>query len=162
MDVQAEARHHLRPTVRHGPDDGGDIITALNRTANPKTNVGAYSFYYFVIEGFDDYGAGKAPSISGLKAVDDQTLEVTLTEPAGDLGVPVRHADDRPRPRLATGEDFGVATGHDRNYGRFLVPSGPYMFKDSGTLDFSAPVERPRARRGVRPGRSIELVRNPS
>src|SRR2546430_10665120 len=30
---------------------------------------------------------------------------------------------------------LGVATGHDDDYGRFLVASGPYMFKGSEALD---------------------------
>ena len=49
-----------------------DFIRALEREANPKANVGGYSFYYSVIEGFDDFAAGKADSISGLSAPDDQ------------------------------------------------------------------------------------------
>ena len=56
------------------------------RTANPKANVGGYSFYYSVIKGFDAYGAGKADTISGMTAVDDHTLQVEVTA-----------ADRRPR-----------------------------------------------------------------
>ena len=48
-----------------------DFIRALERTANPDANVGGYSFYYSVIEGFDDFAAGDAEEISGLSAPDD-------------------------------------------------------------------------------------------
>jgi peptide/nickel transport system substrate-binding protein len=157
----------IKPGVNYAPpfDDvaitANDFITALKRTANPKTNVGAYSFYYSVIEGFDDYGEGKADEISGLTAVDDQTLEVTLTEPAGDLGYRLTMPATAPIPPL-DGQELGVATGHDKDYGRFLVASGPYMFKGSEALDFSVPVKDQEPVAGYIPGRSIELVRNPS
>ena len=138
-----------------------DFITALKRTADPKTNVGGYSFYYSVIEGFDEYGEGKADDIAGLKAVDDHTLEVTLTQPAGDLGSRFTMPATAPIPPLEGGE-FGVATGHDKDYGRFLVSSGPYMFKGSEAMDFSLPIKDQDPAAGYVPGRSIELVRNPS
>jgi peptide/nickel transport system substrate-binding protein len=57
---------------------------------------------------------------------------------------------------------MGVAEGHDRNYGRFLVASGPYMFEGSETMDFSAdPADQTEAP-GYVPNRQIVLVRNPS
>ena len=52
--------------------------------------------------------------------------------------------------------------GHDKDYGRFLVASGPYMFKGSEALDFSVPAKEQEPVAGYVPGRSIELVRNPS
>jgi peptide/nickel transport system substrate-binding protein len=157
----------LKPGINYAPPfetvaiTATDIITALKRTANPKTNVGGYSFYYSVIEGFDAYGAGKASDISGLTAIDDQTLEVTLTEPAGDLGYRFSMPATAPIPPL-NDEELGVATGHDKDYGRYLVASGPYMFKGSEALDFSVPIKDQEPVAGYVPGRSIELVRNPS
>ena len=62
-----------------------DFIRALEREANPKANVGGYSFYYSVIKGFDDFGAGKADTISGLSAPDASTLQIELTVPTADL-----------------------------------------------------------------------------
>ena len=52
-----------------------DFIRAFEREANPKANVGGYSFYYSVIKGFDDFAAGKADTISGLSAPDASTLD---------------------------------------------------------------------------------------
>ena len=39
---------------------------------------------------------------------------------------------------------FGAASGHEHDYGRFLVASGPYMLEGSGALDFTlVPVDVP-------------------
>ena len=140
-----------------------DFIRALERTANPKANVGGYSFYYSVIKGFDDYGAGKADTISGLTAVDDHTLQVEVTQPTADLSYRLAMPTAAPIPPSPTGnEPLGVATGHDKNYGRFLVSSGPYEFQGSDALDFSVPAADQKEVSGYVPGRSIVLVRNPS
>jgi len=157
----------IKPGINFAPPfqdteiTANDFITAMKRTANPKANVGGYSFYYSVIKGFDDYADGKANEIEGLTAVDDHTLQVELTEPTGDLGYRFAMATSAPIPPLNDGE-FGAATGHDKDYGRYLVASGPYMFKGSEELDFNAPIKDQNPAAGYIPGRSIELVRNPS
>ena len=82
----------IKPGLMYAPpkDDteitAQDFIRAMEREANPKANVGGYSFYYSVIEGFDDFGAGDAEEISGLSAPDTHTLEITTTTPVGDIG----------------------------------------------------------------------------
>ena len=157
----------IKPGINYAPPfedvaiTANDFITAMKRTANPKANVGGYSFYYSVIEGFDDYGAGKADEISGLTAIDDTTLEITLTEPTGDLGFRFAMAASAPIPPME-GAELGAAEGHDKDYGRFLVASGPYMFRGSESMDFTAPIKDQDPVEGYVPGRSIELVRNPS
>jgi peptide/nickel transport system substrate-binding protein len=160
----------IKPGLHYAPpfDDveitATDFIRAMEREADPQSNVGGYSFYYSVIEGFEDFGAGKADEISGLKAPDDHTLEVTLTAPTGDLGyrfampaaAPIPPNPDDPKARM------GAAEGHDDDYGRFLVASGPYMFEGSQNMDFSQPADNQKPAPGYQPGRSIVLVRNPS
>ena len=157
----------IKPGIKYAPPfedvtiTANDFITALKRTANPKANVGGYSFYYSVIEGFDDYGDGKAEEISGLTAVDDTTLEIKLTELTTDLAHRFSMPTTAPIPPL-DGAELGAAEGHDKNYGRFLVSSGPYMFEGSETMDFSVPAKDQTEVPGYLPGRSIQLVRNPS
>jgi peptide/nickel transport system substrate-binding protein len=133
----------------------GDFIRALERTADPEAAANGYSFYYSIIKGFDEFSDGKADSISGLNAPDDYTLEVTLTEPAGDL--PNRMAMHATAPIPDKASD-----GHVRDYGRYLVASGPYMFEGSEDLDFSKPAEEQDPVSGYQPGKSITFVRNPS
>jgi peptide/nickel transport system substrate-binding protein len=131
-----------------------DFINAMEREADPKVTAG-YPFYYGIIEGFDDFSAGDADSISGMTAVDDKTLEITLTRPSGDLSYRLAMNAAAPIPE-------GAEEGHEKDYGRFLVSSGPYMFEGSEDLDFDAPAEDQVPVAGYDPGRSIVLVRNPS
>jgi peptide/nickel transport system substrate-binding protein len=158
----------IKPDIHYAPpkDDveitAQDFIRAMEREANPKANVGGYSFYYSVIEGFDDFGAGDAETISGLNAPDDHTLEITTTSPIGDIGYRFAMGAASPIPPDEEGERMGVAEGHDRNYGRFLVASGPYMFEGSEQMDFSVDPKEQEEAPGYVPGRQIVLVRNPS
>ncbi len=158
----------IKPGIHYAPPKedveitAQDFIRALERTANPDANVGGYSFYYSVIEGFDDFAAGDAEEISGLSAPDEQTLEITTTSPVGDMSYRLAMGTASPIPPDDEGERMGVAEGHDRNYGRFLVATGPYMFEGSETMDFSADPKDQTEAPGYVPGRQIVLVRNPS
>ena len=140
----------------------GDFIRAMEREADPDGSAGGYSFYYSIIEGFDEFGDGKADTIAGLEAPDDSTLVVTLTEPAGELPYLFALSASNPIPPNAPDERLGAAEGHSKDYGRFLVATGPYMFLGSEDLDFSLPADEQTPVAGYRPGRSIQLVRNPS
>jgi peptide/nickel transport system substrate-binding protein len=158
----------IKPGLMYAPpkDDteitAQDFIRAMEREANPKANVGGYSFYYSVIEGFDEFSAGDADTITGMSAPDDHTLEITTTTEIGDLGYRFAMGAAAPIPPDDEGERMGVAEGHDRNYGRFLVASGPYMFEGSESMDFSVDAKDQTEAEGYVPGRQIVLVRNPS
>jgi peptide/nickel transport system substrate-binding protein len=127
-----------------------DFINAMEREADPKVGAG-YSFYYSVIEGFDDFSEGNADTISGMTAVDDHTLEITLSRPAGDF--PFRMMMPAAAP-IPTGAD----EGHERDWGRLFISSGPYMLE--GADQAQQPPTEPYP--GYEPGRSFILVRNPS
>jgi peptide/nickel transport system substrate-binding protein len=89
---------------------------------------------------------------------------VTTTEPTGDLpyrmampaAAPIPPNPDDPGARL------GIAEGHDDNFGRFQVGTGPYMFEGTDQLDFSVDAEQQDAVAGYSVGQSFVLVRNPS
>jgi peptide/nickel transport system substrate-binding protein len=134
-----------------------DVIRALEREGNKKALPDgiAYDFYYSAIEGFDEFRAGEADSISGLEAADDHTLVVHLNEPAGDLAHRFVLAATAPIPE-------GAAEGHDDGYGRFLVASGPYMLEGSEEMDFSLPPREQVPASGLVLGKSVTLVRNPA
>jgi len=140
----------------------GDIVRAIMREADPDASAGGYPFYYSVIEGFDDFTAGKADSISGLETPDDSTLVVTTTQPAGEIPYLFSLSASAPIPPDAEDEPMGAAEGHTKDYGRFLVATGPYMFAGTENLDFSLPAEEQQPIAGVEVGKSYQLVRNPS
>ena len=165
-DDQLTWTYQIKPGQHYGDPftdvevTAGDFIRALEREANPKANVGGYSFYYSVIKGFDDFGAGKADSISGLSAPDDSTLQIELTVPTADLSYRLAMAAASPIPPNGD-KPLGAADGHDKNYGRFLVATGPYEFEGADQMDFSAAAADQAPAAGYTPGRSIILVRNP-
>lgn len=133
-----------------------DFVTAINRIADPEGSAGGYSFYYSPIEGFDDaYNSDKINEVSGVVAVDDQTLEFHLTEPTGDLGYRLAMPAGSPVPAEA-------AEGHIRDYGQFMVSSGPYQYEGMADVDFSLDPKRQEPPTGVDPGKSYVLERNPA
>ncbi len=132
-----------------------DFIRAMEREADVDAAAGGYSNYYAVIEGFSEFSDGKADTITGMTAVDDTTLEVTLTDPTGDFGYRMAMPAAAPIPE-------GAADGHVEDYGRFLVASGPYMFEGSEAMDFSVDPKEQKPAAGYVPEQSIVLVRNPS
>jgi peptide/nickel transport system substrate-binding protein len=138
-----------------------DIIRAVARVADPDASVGGYPAYYDVIEGFSDVTDGKADLPKGMVATDPYTLEIHLTEPAGDLGY--RFAMGATAPIPPEGDAvLGAAEGHTRDYGRFLVATGPYQIAGSADLDFSVPVKQQDPVSGYQIGKSLELERNPN
>jgi peptide/nickel transport system substrate-binding protein len=138
-----------------------DIIRAVARVANPDASVGGYPDYYSVIEGFNDVKDGKADLPSGMVAKDPYTLEIHLTEPAGDLGYRFAMGATAPIPPMGDAV-MGAADGHTRDYGRFLVSTGPYQIAGSADMDFSKPAKQQTPVSGYEPGKSIELERNPN
>jgi len=158
---------HLKDGIRYAPPfedveiTAQDFVRALLREADPEGSSGGYNFYYSVIEGFDE--AVETGEISGVTAIDDKTLEIKLTKPAGDLAFRMAMHATAPIPPHPTKPEapFGAADGHDKDYGRFLVASGPYMFEGSENLDFTMPAKDQEPVSGYEPGKSIVLVRNP-
>src|SRR6266508_5311283 len=160
----------LRPGLRFAPPfqdtpiTALDVVRALERTARVE-EVG-YPFYYFVISGFKAYGSGAADSIVGLETPDDRTLVVRLNRVTSDLAYRFSLPATAPIP-------VGADDGHEKDYARFLVASGPYMAEGSERLDFGAPAKRQQPAAGFvppvlteegaveTPG-SLVLVRNPS
>lgn len=156
---------HYAPPLQDTEITASDVIRALEREATPVTSSNLpYGFYYSVIAGFDDFTSGKAQRIIGLKTPDPYTLVVELNQPTGDLGYRFSLPATAPIPPLPNDASavFGAAEGHDNDYGRHLVASGPYMLAGSADLDPSLPPEQQPAVAGYRPGVGIQLVRDTS
>ena len=100
-----------------------DIVRALERESDPNASVNGYNFYYNVIDGFADFGAGKADSIKGLETPDDSTLVVTLSEPAGYLPYLFAMAATAPIPPNGDAP-LGAARGTRRTTAASWWPRG--------------------------------------
>ena len=167
-EVSADAltwTFRIRPGVRYAPPIDREIVAAdfvrtMQREARlPNTQADIYS----VIAGFEQYRTGKTTTISGLETPNPHTLRVRLNQAAGDLPYRFSLSNSAPIPPSPDpAASYGVATGHDNGYGRFLVASGPYMIKGSPQLDFRAAPDKQRPVSGFVPGAALTLVRNPS
>ena len=159
----------LKRGIRYGPPlenveiTAPDIVRALERTATQAIGTEEYVAVYATIEGVRAFAKGKASTISGLETPDLYTLRVHLTEVTSDLGYRFALPATAPIPADPTNPSarLGVATGHRDGYGRFLVPSGPYMIAGSPDLDPSLPPDQQKPVGGLGK-RSMTLVRNPS
>jgi ABC-type transport system substrate-binding protein len=109
----------LRPSVRfHNGREmtAEDVVYSLNRVTNPKTQSPGAGFFG-MIEGFDAQMAGEAQGLSGVTAVDPQTVQIRLSRPdATFLHVMALNFASVVPPEAveAAGEDFGrqpVGTG---------------------------------------------------
>jgi peptide/nickel transport system substrate-binding protein len=133
----------LRAGVRYAPPvnrevTAQDFITAIQRFYD-KENPSPGQLFADLIAGTAAFGAGKTTRISGLRAPDPRTLQITLAQPAGDLLSILTLPFFAPVP--------GEYAAHYRvgaNYDGHVVGSGPY---NPTTYD---------------PGRLIVLDRNPN
>ncbi len=96
-----------------------DVIYSYNRIMDPKLASSA-ALYVKGIKGAADVQAGNADTISGLKKIDDFTLEITLEHPI-DLGYQLYKIETAIVPKevvAAKGDAFGTAP----------VGCGPFKF----------------------------------
>src|SRR5207247_526759 len=87
------------PPLQDVPITAQDFITPIMRG---YTVGGPYMGYYDVIQGATDYASGKATTISGMKALDANTLQITLAQPTGDLEYRFAMAATAPGRRTST------------------------------------------------------------
>jgi peptide/nickel transport system substrate-binding protein len=159
----------MKQGLRYAPPFEDTFITALDlvRGLERSARVSPLGIrgYFEPIRGFSDYASGEADSIAGLEARDDRTLVVRLDRVTGDLVYRFALAATAPIPE-------GADMGHDEDYARYVVASGPYMIEGSERLDFRPPPDEQAPAAGftpavleegalIQPG-SLVLVRNPS
>ncbi len=63
------------------PVTAADVVYSWERAAAPATGSQTVATYLNDVVGFAEYHAGQADSISGLRVLDDHTLEVTIDAP---------------------------------------------------------------------------------
>jgi len=154
-----EFEFQLRDGVRFGPPvdreiTAQDFISTFERALAPETEA-FDAANYRVIEGAEEFAAGDAPTISGLAAPSPDVLTIRLSEPAPLFLANLASASVAPIPSE-------LAQGHDRDYGRFLVSTGPYMVEGIDAVDPTLPPSEQEPASGYRPGQALLLVRNPN
>jgi peptide/nickel transport system substrate-binding protein len=128
-----------------------DIKYAMERCFDPKIGNGYAGSYYSDIKGFDDVNSGKAKEASGIQTPDDQTIVFQLNRPVGVITIP--NALSLPCT-VPVPKDYAAKydKGKTSTYGQYQVFTGPYMIPNNSKGKLT----------GYKPGKRIELVRNPS
>ncbi|HZD02011.1 MAG TPA: ABC transporter substrate-binding protein [Actinomycetes bacterium] len=114
-----------------------DFIYAIRRQFQPGQKRRSPNPYAGLIKGVAEFAAGKAKTISGMQALDDRTLRITLNQPASDFPSILTLPFFSPVP-----EEYASRYELGQEYARHMVGSGPYTLKSYA------------------PGKLIELVRN--
>src|SRR3954447_14976956 len=146
----------IRPGIKYSPGPvkrtvkADDFKYALERCFLPQVGNGYVNSYLGDLVGVDAFKNGKAKEITGIKAPDDQTLELNFNKPAGAAGQTLALPCTVPVPR----EDASkFDSGKQSTYGQHQVFTGPYMIKGAEDGDVKP---------GYVPGKTIDLVRNPN
>ncbi len=128
------------------PVTAEDFVYSWKRTLSPQL-AADYAYQLYGIEGAQEYNSCTPPASQkcqnladqvGVRAVDDRTLEVTLTSPQPWFPELVSHHSFLP-VHQATVEEFGDRWTQPEN----IVTNGPFMLEDR------------------QPEQSITLVKNP-
>ncbi|CAI0781800.1 Periplasmic oligopeptide-binding protein precursor [Serratia quinivorans] len=121
---------HLRPDAvwsDGSPVTAQDFVYSWQRLADPKIG-SPYASYlqYAKVENIDAILTGKqSPQTLGIKAIDDKTLQVTLSEPVPYFISMLSHTSLKPVKRSVV-EKFGDKWTLPENY----VGNGAYRLKD--------------------------------
>ncbi|PKQ14275.1 MAG: ABC transporter substrate-binding protein, partial [Actinobacteria bacterium HGW-Actinobacteria-8] len=119
------------------PVTAKDFVYAWNRIANPETintstgkaDPSIIGYHLGFIKGFDDVSGGKGTEMEGLKAVDDTTLEVTLSQSFADFEYVVAHPSLGPVPQAAV--EAGIQyDGATVSYGDMPIGNGPFKMAE--------------------------------
>ncbi len=98
-----------------------DFVYSWNRVADPVT-VSEVAYHLSPIKGFEEFQEGEATELEGVKALDDYTLEVTLSYPYADFIYHTCHPVFSPIPKEVVDE-----VGSD-NFSDNPVGTGPFQF----------------------------------
>ena len=112
-----------------------DVLFTFDRMLDPATKA-LNTDFLDMIAGADDRLSGKAASVSGLKVVDDYTIQITLTKPyapfIANLATPAGSVYNR-KATLAAKDQFGLDPAKTVGTGPFRITG--WVVNDSCTLE---------------------------
>jgi peptide/nickel transport system substrate-binding protein len=122
-----------KATFSDGSDVTADDVAFTMEGMIAKSTGSSRQSKYLVIEGAEDYAAGIAKTVSGIKVVDPKTLVVTLAKPDAPFLYNMRYIFVVPKAKLA-GKDLTKDAFFQKPIG-----AGPFVFKSWSTgADFVA------------------------
>jgi peptide/nickel transport system substrate-binding protein len=132
----------IRRGIRYAPPYDAtvqpqDFVYAIERQFDPRQKTRSPNPYASLIKGVAEYAAGKAKTISGMEAIGDNVLKITLREPASDFPSILTMPFFSPVP-----EKYAHKYQLGRDYAQHLIASGPYALAK------------------YTPNQRVELVRN--
>jgi oligopeptide transport system substrate-binding protein len=129
------------------PVTANDFIYAWNRIVSPdtkntltgKVDASIISYHLSFVQGYDDVQSKKIPKLTGMTAVDDYTLQVTLSKPFADFAYVCAHPALAPVPQkyVDGGVDFN---GKKVAFGDMPVGNGPFKMAEPWTHNQSIKV----------------------
>jgi oligopeptide transport system substrate-binding protein len=105
----------------------GDFKYAWERICNP-VNESGIAYHLNAVKGFDEMQAGTATELSGVKVVDNYTLEVTLKYGYGDFEYVVGHPCLAPIPKEEVDKDPAA-------FALKPIGNGPFMLSEPWVAD---------------------------
>lgn len=128
------------------PLTSADVLFTFNRAADPKGS-GGYSSYLTGVAGAQDLMDGKATTVSGFAAPDDQTFTITSAE--ADTGLLGRIAGIGIIPEHALKDLPTQDFAKDPWFQKPAVASGPFTFVEYKTDQFVHLTANPKFREPV-------------
>lgn len=112
--------------------DVEDIEFSINLCAHPDAM--SYQMYDIdKIKGYEEYQEGDVDQLSGLKKLDDTTLEITLTEPAPRFQLTLTRVPVYPRHLL---KDLPIDDIMDWDFWEDPIGTGPFQFVERESGEF--------------------------
>ena len=117
------------------PITSADVEYAFRRMATAAIQAQYGGYYYGLIEGLEAPSeATEMPAdITGIETPDDKTIIFHLTRLSPDFVFLMAMPATSPMPEEVAGCFMEAGT-----YGRYLIPSGPYMYEGTDALDPSS------------------------
>lgn len=131
------------------PVTAEDFVYAWNRVVDPETvntstgqpDPSIISYHLGFVKGFNELVEGEADTLEGVRAVDDLTFEVTLSEPFADFEYVVAHPALAPVPKkyVEEGVEF---EGETVAYGEMPIGNGAFKMAEPWKHNQYIKVER--------------------